>query len=123
MSKKILIIDDDRMFLNTAEIFMKGKGFEVITAENGDNANEIIEKEKPDTVILDVQMPGKSGFDVCREIKKNDATKDTTVIIFSGKIEAIEKGFDYGADDCFTKPLDWNTFVDRIEELNSAKDK
>lgn len=118
MNKKILIADDDKTILTTAKIFLEGKGNVVITADNGIDAVLMTKTEKPDVAILDVRMPGKDGFEVCKEIKENKETKNTIVVIFSGIIKEIEKGFDYGADDCLTKPVDWNKFVKRIEELD-----
>jgi DNA-binding response OmpR family regulator len=123
MNNKVLVADDDQTVLMTARMFLEGKGYEVITVDNGEDVIEKLNQQKPEVILLDVKMPGKDGFQVCREIKETEKTKDTIVIIFSGVIKEIEKGFDYGADDCFTKPLEWDSFVQRIEELKNKKNE
>ena len=117
MSRKILVVDDDKDFLNVAKMFLEGKGNTVSTAENGTEAVITAKKENPDIILLDVIMPGKNGFEVCRELKKNKSTKNIKIVIVSGNIPEIEKGFDYGADDCVVKPLDWNKLDDKIMEM------
>jgi len=115
--KKVLIADDDRTILLAGKTFLEGKGFQVITADNGQDALTQVKEELPDIILLDVVMPGKDGFEVCQEIKENDRMKNTKVVIFSGNVKEVEKGFDYGADDCIAKPLDWNRLAERIDVL------
>ena len=122
MNKKIVVADDDKAVLMAARLYLEGKGYEVVTVEDGEKAIAAVESEKPGVVVLDVKMPEKNGFEVCKEIKENEKTKDTIVIIFSGMIEEIEKGFDYGADDCLTKPLNWNILIERIERLSAIQE-
>ncbi|MGM0567617.1 MAG: response regulator [Elusimicrobiota bacterium] len=117
MSKKVLIVDDDRIFLEVAEGFLKYMGYDVLTATGGEKALELALSKSPDVMLVDVVMPGKSGFEVCREIKNKKETKKIGVIMVSGNIDEIEKGFDYGADNCIIKPVDWNKLAERIKEL------
>ena len=121
MVGKILIADDDSSIRSAAKIFFEGRGYQIITADNGKDAVSLVQKERPDFALVDIVMPEKNGFEVCGEIKDNEDTKDTVVIIFSGNVPEIERGFDYGADDCVIKPLDWESLSVRIENL--AKDK
>ncbi len=117
MNKKVMVVDNDPVFLEAADGFLTGKGYEVLKAENGKDALGLAVKELPDIIILDVVMPGMSGFEVCREIKKKKKTKDIPVIIVSGKINEIERGFDFGADDCVLKPLDWGKLSEKMEAI------
>ncbi len=114
---KVLVVDDDKSMLMIAQTFLKGKGFEVLTAENGEKGIELALTEKPDVILLDVVMPGKNGFEVCRELKDNKETENIKIIIISGNIPDIEMGFDYGADDCIAKPPEWNSLAERISEI------
>ncbi len=117
MNKRVLVVDDDRVFRSVAEEFLKGMGYSVKTAKDGEEAVELAFAEPPDIMILDIVMPGMNGLQVCKKIKKEEKTKDTAVIIVSGDINEIEKGFDYGADDCISKPLDWDELAQRIKEI------
>lgn len=121
--EKILIADDEVSILQAGKLFFEGKGYQVFTAKNGLEAIDIVKNEKPDCVLLDVVMPEKDGFEVCKELKENDETSKIIVIIFSGNIPEIEKGFDYGANDCIVKPLDWVNLVERIEEIDKENEK
>lgn len=119
--KKVLIADDERTVLEAGKVFFEGKGYKVITVNDGEKAVAAVKEESPDFILLDVIMPGKDGFEACREIKDDLESKTTVVIIFSGTVPEVEKGFDYGADDCILKPLDWEKLMERMEYL--AKDK
>jgi len=116
MSKKILVADDDKPIRQASELFLGSRGYDVITVDNGRDAVTAAVREHPDIAILDVMMPEKSGFEVCQELKENPDTKDMYILIFSGTVDEVEKGFDYGADDCVAKPVDWNKLVERIEQ-------
>ena len=119
--KTVLIADDEKTVRLAGRIFFEGKGFKAFVAENGTEALDVVREHKPDFALLDVIMPEKDGFEVCQEIKDDKELNKTIVIIFSGNISEIERGFDYGADDCVTKPLDWNNLVGRMEELLREK--
>lgn len=119
--KKILIADDEKTILEAGRVFFEGRGYQVLMAENGAKAVMLVKEEKPDFALLDIVMPEKDGFEACREIKEDTETMDTVVIIFSGSVPEVEKGFDYGADDCILKPLDWGKLVERMEELAENK--
>ena len=119
--KKILIADDDRTITMTANMFFSGRGYSVVTANNGEDALRVFNEEKPGYILLDVVMPRKSGFEVCQNIREKDKENKIVIVIFSGKIEGVEKGFDFGADDCLTKPINWDDCVERMEELGKEK--
>ena len=95
---KILIADDHQKILVFLGEYAKKQGYEVLTANNGEDALNLTLKEKPDIVLLDVMMPKKDGFEVCREIRK---TSMVPVIMITARGEDFEKimGLDIGADD------------------------
>ena len=114
---KILIAEDDINILNgLAEIF-ETEGYEIITAGDGCQALELFKSEAPDFVCLDIMMPGLSGYDVCREIRKNHS--QVPVIFISAKSEEIDKvlGLELGADDYIVKPFGVREVVARIRAV------
>ncbi|TFG44661.1 MAG: response regulator transcription factor [Candidatus Brocadiia bacterium] len=114
---KILVAEDDPNILNgLAEIF-EGEGYETITAPNGTDALEFFREQNPDFVCLDIMMPGMSGYDVCREIRKTNP--DVPVIFISAKSEEVDKvvGLELGADDYIVKPFGVREVVARIRAV------
>ena len=105
MSIRVLIAEDDASLRDGLVDLLEAEGYAVITAENGQIALDRFSQEKPDLVILDVMMPEMSGYDVCRELRKQDS--QTPVIMLTAKGEEIDKvvGLELGADDYVTKPL------------------
>ena len=104
--KKILIIDDEKMNIMALAFFLKHK-YEILVATDGQAGFESAEKHMPDIILLDVIMPGLSGFDVISKLKESEKTKDIPVIFISGMGEEgdDEKGLSFGAVDFITKPF------------------
>ena len=112
MNRKIFVVDDEPDVLNLAKIVLERAGYKVVTASNGIEAEEKIPSEQPDLILLDVVMPKKNGFEVCKVLKENPDTSHIPIIIFSasgsrGNRESASKA---GADDFLLKPF-------TIEEL------
>jgi putative two-component system response regulator len=108
MSKKrILAVDDDATALNALRQILTQKGYEVLTAPEGDEALEILARESFDLAILDVGLPGMSGFDLCRTIRANPATQDLPVIFLTAKslLMDMAEGEDAGSDLYLIKPV------------------
>ena len=107
-SMKILIIDDDVDSLAIAKLRLKKVGYEIESASNGVEGLEKAAQISPDLILLDVQMPGKSGFEVCKELKLNSELRNIPVIFLSATDDVSEKvkGLDLGAVDYVTKPFD-----------------
>jgi CheY-like chemotaxis protein len=107
MKKKILLVDDVRLFLKLEETFFKRTGCEILTAESGSQALELARKSRPDLILLDYIMPDMMGDEVCRELKAADATRSIPVMIVSTSADQadIEKCFAAGAQDYVTKPI------------------
>ncbi|WP_311480525.1 response regulator transcription factor [uncultured Anaerococcus sp.] len=114
--KKILIIEDDRNLLNELRDFLENKGYEVASVDNFLKASEIALEMRPDLVILDINLPGISGFDICREIKEKS---NIPVLMLTSRvgIEDEIKGLEIGADEYLAKPVDTRRLILRMEKL------
>lgn len=117
--KRILIVDDDPLILDLFEFSFDPSKFEIIRAHNGREGLEKALQEKVDLILLDVMMPDLNGYEVCRQIKNNPATRATKVIMVSAKVqkEEIEQGLKAGADDYITKPFEPLDLAAKIAKL------
>ena len=116
---KILIADDEPNILISLEYLMKREGYEVVVARDGDEALSAIRRERPARVLLDVMMPGKTGFEVC-DLVRADATLAATKIVLltaKGRDTDIAKGLAIGATDYITKPFSTRDLAQRVREL------
>lgn len=99
MAKKVLIIDDDAEYREATTTLLEAKGFEVITAENGEQGFEKAKSQVPDIILLDVMMTHKSeGFDIARNLKQENKTKNVPVIIVSGVRKEMNLPFGFEPD-------------------------
>ena len=122
---KIVIIDDNQDYLFTMGTFLKRNGYETLTAENGELGLDLVKKEHPDLVILDVMMETLfSGFEVCKRIKTDDQLKNTPVIGVSAMGDELGVRFDkdrdgeyFRPDAFFEKPVDKEKLLSKIREL------
>jgi len=124
---KLLIIDDEKDFVEAIAARLAAKGLEILKAFDGREGLEKARSEKPDLVILDVIMPEMNGYDVCRKLKV-DEDKDVRsipVIMLTAKFEPndIKFGREMGADAYMTKPLELEPLLREIDRLLSAKKK
>lgn len=105
MGREILIVEDDKFLRELLTRKLRQEGFEVLEAIDGQEATELIKNKKPALILLDLILPGKDGFEVLSEIKKEPETKEIPVLILSnlGQREEIEKGLKLGALDYFVK--------------------
>ncbi len=122
MSRKILIVDDElnmRMLLQETLEEFEDRGVELLVAENGNEAIELVRTEKPELVILDVMMPGIDGFDVCNTIKNKLKMKDVYVLMLSADGQEInrQRSNDVGTDDFMTKPFDPDNIFKKVGEI------
>lgn len=115
----ILLVDDHPKALEVFEIRLKGIGHRVTIANNGEIAIGIVERDRPDLVVLDVTMPEMNGFQACRAIKRIDPK--INVIILTAKTEAADRFWatQSGADEFLNKPIDPALLVQKIEALLS----
>lgn len=116
MAKKILVIEDEDKILQLIKKYLEKEMFSVLTAADGKLGLEKALTEKPDLVVLDLMLPGLSGLDVCREIRK---TRKTPIIMVTAKTQEIDKlvGLELGADDYITKPFSLAELTARIKAV------
>ncbi|MEO8122932.1 MAG: response regulator [Burkholderiales bacterium] len=116
---KILIADDEPNILISLEYLMKREGYEVLLARDGDEALAAIRRERPALVLLDVMMPGKTGFEVCDLVRADDALAATKIVLLTakGRDTDIAKGLAIGATAYITKPFSTRELAQRVREL------
>jgi two-component system alkaline phosphatase synthesis response regulator PhoP len=119
MKKRVLIIEDETHIVELLTIVLKQNNYQVSSLKSADQVISTILDFKPDCLLLDIMLPGKSGFDVCREVKSNQATANLPIILLTAKAEENDKllGFELGADDYITKPFGIKELFARIEAL------
>ncbi len=122
--KYVLIVDDDPDLVETVAMMLESKGFEVGKAYDGIEGEEAIKKRRPDVVVLDVMMPRKNGYELCKELKSNKWTSDIPVILLTAVGEAVPttsyshaEGMATEAEDFIPKPVDAATLVEAVQRL------
>ena len=122
MSTTILIADDEPNILISLEYLMKREGYAVHVARDGQEALDVLRREKPRLVLLDVMMPRKTGFEVCQELRADEALRDTLVLMLTakGRDTDVAKGLGVGADAYMTKPFATKDLVQKVRELLEA---
>lgn len=119
MPKKILIVDDEPNIVVPLEFLMEQNGFQVMIAQSGEESLEIIAKDRPDLILLDIMLPGIDGFEVCEIVRLNSEWKDIRIIFLTAKGREVDiaKGMVLGADEYITKPFSNEHIVRRVREL------
>lgn len=117
MKIKILVVEDDPHILLGLEEVLKSDGFEVAVCNRGDQALDAVVRHRPGLVVLDVMLPGKSGYDICKELRAKKVA--TPILMLTAKGQEIDKvvGLDLGADDYVTKPFGVRELLARIHAL------
>ena len=116
MSKKILVVDDEPQIVKVVKAYLEKAGFQVVTAASGPMALSTFEKEKPDFMILDLNLPGMDGLDVCRTIRRQS---DVPILMLTARVEETDKliGLEIGADDYVIKPFSPREVVARVRTI------
>jgi len=119
--RHILIADDEPNIVISLEFLMKREGYRVSVARDGDAALALIRSEQPDLVLLDVMMPGKTGFDVCQAVRADEALAAVKILMLSakGRDTDLAKGTALGADAYMTKPFSTRELADKVREMLS----
>lgn len=114
MNERILVVEDDLAILAGLCDLLEGEGFGVSRATTGTRALQIYRSHKPDLILLDIMIPEKSGYDVCREIRKSDSA--TPILMLTAKGQEVDKvvGLELGADDYIVKPFGVSELLARI---------
>lgn len=112
--KKILIVDDEKTIVDILNHNLLREGYSTVQAYNGEQALEMVEKEKPDLILLDVMLPQSDGFSVCKQIRK---TSNVPIIMVTAKEDVVDKiiGLEIGADDYITKPFSVREVIARVK--------
>ena len=116
---KVLIVDDEPSILMSLEFLMKKEGYQVFIARDGSEAMDIIEKEVPSIILLDIMMPNVDGYEVCHSVKNSLRFEHIKVVFLSAKNKEIdmEKGYAVGADLYVTKPFSTRALVAKVNAL------
>jgi DNA-binding response OmpR family regulator len=122
MKQKLLIVDDEshiRMLIEQTLEDLEDEGVELMFAENGEQALELIKKEEPNLVFLDVMMPKMNGMEVCHKVKKELKLSHVYIILLTAKGQEVDrqKGLEMGADRYMTKPFDPDEMLSVAEEI------
>ena len=114
--KKILIVEDEDKIRRIIKTFLEKKSFKIIEVSDGKDAVDVFLTEKPDLVILDVMLPHKNGFDICKEIREFG---NTPVLMLTAKTQELDEinSFQFGADDYLRKPFSLEVLLVRINKL------
>jgi len=119
MTRRILIVDDEPNIVASLEFLMRGDDYDVLVARNGEEALRLAERFRPDLVLLDVMMPQRSGFEVCRRIRENPALRDMKIVMLTARGRDIEreKGLKSGANAYVTKPFSTKELMNTVRGL------
>jgi len=122
MAKKILIADDEPNIVTALEFLLARGGYEVLIARDGDEALKALESARPDLVLLDIMMPVKSGYEICKRIRERPEWAHIKVVMLSakGRDAEVNKGMAVGADLYVTKPFSTRELMEQIRGLLAA---
>lgn len=117
--KRILVVDDEIYIVHILEFSLTMEGYTILTAFDGEEALRVIEKERPDLVVLDIMMPKLDGYEVCQRLRKDDRFSTLPIVLLSAKGRSIDRevGLQAGADDYITKPFSPRKLIEKIREL------
>lgn len=126
MGSKILVVDDEahiRLLIEQTLEELEDQGVEIITADNGVDALDVIKSEKPNLVFLDVMMPKMNGFDVCRTVKQDLGMQDVFIILLTAKGQEYDRqrGAEVGANVYMTKPFDPDELLAKATQVLGLK--
>jgi diguanylate cyclase (GGDEF)-like protein len=123
MPEKILVVDDDAVVRREVVEDLESAGYKVVTAEDGQAALAKVRDERPDLIIMDVEMPGMGGREVCRIIKANRSFGFIPIILVTGRLNVRAKvdGLEMGADDYLMKPLNYLELTARVKSMLRLK--
>ena len=123
MSQHILIADDEPNIVVSLEYLMQREGYAVSVARDGEEALAAIRRDRPALVLLDVMMPKKTGFEVCQEVRADEALRGTLILMLTakGRETDVAKGLGSGADGYMTKPFSTRELVQKVRQMLEAR--
>lgn len=124
MRRTVLLVDDEPNIVLSLEFLVEQAGYEARVARDGESALKEIEERKPDLVLLDVMLPKRDGFDVCRRIRANPEWNDIRIVMLTakGRDSEREKGLALGADAYITKPFSTREAMEQIKRFLDDKE-
>ena len=122
MSFKILVVEDEIAIAENLKALLMTKGHKVFEAHDGASAVTVARKELPDVMLLDIMLPKMGGFDVCKILKTDEATKRIKIVMITGlsQMADVETAFQNGASDYIIKPFDSERLFKKIEKVMTA---
>lgn len=119
MTHRILVVDDDPQIVRLARSYLEQAGFEVLAASDGERALHVIRADHPDLIVLDLMLPGRSGWDLTELIRKDAALAHLPIIILTARVEDADRisGFALGADDYVPKPFNPLELAARVQAV------
>ena len=124
MASTVLIVEDDPHTVEVVRLYLRRDGHTVLTASNGKDGLQMAQESAPDLVVLDLMLPGKSGLEVCRELRRES---DVPIVMLTARVEEEDRvaGFEFGADDYVTKPFSPRELAARIRAVlrRTAQDR
>lgn len=117
--RKILIADDEPNIVTALEFLLKRAGYEVRSATNGEEALALVESFAPDLVLIDIMMPGKSGYEVCQKMRERPEWRQIKIVMVTakGREAEVSKGLSLGADLYVTKPFSTQELIAAVDRL------
>ena len=121
--RKILLVDDSKTELHYLSDLLTRQGYSVRTAENGDDAMRRLGEDRPDLILMDIVMPGKNGFQLTRNITRDDRFADVPVIMCTSKNQETDKvwGMRQGARDYVIKPVNGDELIAKIKSFDHQR--
>lgn len=122
-SERILIADDHPQGVELLEAYLSGTPYQLRTATNGEEALQVVQSWLPDVVLLDIMMPRLSGFEVCKRMRQEPATRDIGVIMITALDQPadVDRAVEAGTDDFLTKPINQGDLLQRIAALLKSR--
>ncbi len=119
MSQLILVVEDDAEIRELVKFNLERDGFRVAAVEGGDDALDRVKAARPDLVILDIMLPGRSGLEVLQDLRRSPQTRDLPVVLLTARASEVDKlvGFEFGADDYVTKPFSPKELLARVRAM------
>jgi CheY-like chemotaxis protein len=118
LRRKILVVDDSTIVRMVETLILTRAFYELVSADNGEDALRTAASERPDLILMDVNMPKMGGLEACRRLREEAATRTTPIILVStlGEPESVEKAFASGCTDYMTKPIDARELLYKVRK-------
>lgn len=119
MAQQVLVVDDDKQIVRLVKTYLEGAGFRVLTAYEGGDALRVARRERPDLIVLDIQLPERDGWEITRLVRADERLATVPILMLTARVEDTDKivGLELGADDYLTKPFNPREVVARVRAI------